>query len=326
MSKEIRIGIFTLITAAVLITGFYYLKARNVFQSNSVYYAVYEKVDGLYESDQVTINGFPVGTVEKIQLIHKDLGKILLRLEVKGDVAIPDNSVALMYSADLLGEKAIRILQGTSKNVLKENDTISTEITPTIIEQFGQEIVPLSDKAQGMLGKVDTTVSGINKLFDENREGNIYEVIKNLNATSQNLVDISASLKTQLATGGSLDRSLKNVESVTNNLKTQNEKINAVIGNIKDFTDTLKEADINATISDLRHTINTIDSLVAAIDHGGGATQKLIHETVLYDNLKSTTENLNTLLKNFESDRRINLHVSFRNKDRKKNNTAPAPK
>lgn len=68
-SREVKIGIFALITIAILIWGISFLKGKNIFSSERHFYAVYDDVTGLNTKANVTINGFKVGFVEEVELM-----------------------------------------------------------------------------------------------------------------------------------------------------------------------------------------------------------------------------------------------------------------
>ena len=68
LSKEFKVGLFMVVAITLLYFGFNFLKGIDFFSSSKKYYAVYENVDKLTESNQVFLNGLAVGRVSHIQI------------------------------------------------------------------------------------------------------------------------------------------------------------------------------------------------------------------------------------------------------------------
>ena len=70
LSKELKIGFISVVTIALCIWGFNFLKGINILKNTRTYYVVYEKVGGILESAPVMIRGFQVGLVDDIRFIN----------------------------------------------------------------------------------------------------------------------------------------------------------------------------------------------------------------------------------------------------------------
>ena len=104
LSKEVKIGLTLVAAIMALIFGFNFLKGKNLFTNRTHYYALYDNIDGLAESNPVVINGFVVGQVDKIYFHPTRYGKIVVDIAMKdNDISIPRNSVAKIFSDGVLG-------------------------------------------------------------------------------------------------------------------------------------------------------------------------------------------------------------------------------
>ena len=81
MSKEIKTAILVLAALLLVIFGYSYLKGNNLLDKSRSLYAVYDNVEGLAPSSPVTINGFPVGSVQSIDFADKT-GKLVVKFVV----------------------------------------------------------------------------------------------------------------------------------------------------------------------------------------------------------------------------------------------------
>ena len=87
-----------------------YLKGINLFDKNRKFIVKYEKVDGLSVSNPVTMNGFKIGKVQKINFNSKNTRELLVDIIIDNDVVFPKTSLAELYETGLIGGKAIAII------------------------------------------------------------------------------------------------------------------------------------------------------------------------------------------------------------------------
>jgi len=76
-------------------------------------------VGGLVKTKPVYINGVKIGQVSKVYFDPRLNGKIIVELSIVEEFPIPRNSVARIFSEDLMGSRAIDIILGNSGNSLK---------------------------------------------------------------------------------------------------------------------------------------------------------------------------------------------------------------
>ena len=70
---------------SVLYWGINFLKGIDVFNKETVYYAVYDKIEGLTVSNPVQINGYTVGNVRDINLLSDNSGRIVVSIYLTGE-------------------------------------------------------------------------------------------------------------------------------------------------------------------------------------------------------------------------------------------------
>lgn len=296
MSNQAKVGIFVFISIVVFVIGLYFLKGSNVFSPKHHYYALYDRVDGLYKSNIVVVNGFQVGRVTDMTFDYKT-NKIVVELEVKDDLPIPSNSTALLFSVDFLGQKSVKIVLGNETRMLKDGDTINTQFKKEFMEEIGSSIDPIMDQIGHLSGSVDTALLDIRYLFDKKNPAGIYKTIYNLNTTLETVnatvLDVQTIVRHQ---SGNLEKTITNVESITANLSKNNENITKTLGNVAAFSDTLRDLELAVTIQRLNATLTQLDKLMKEVNSGTGTAGLLVKDPKLYNNLEATTNNLNKLL------------------------------
>ncbi len=114
IAKEVKAGVIVIIAVAFFVWGYTFLKGKDLFEKTYNYYAVYERVDGLMVSAPVYVNGIKVGSVSDIHFISDTNTNIVVELKINKSFLIQDSSIAEIFSADLMGSRAIQFILGSS--------------------------------------------------------------------------------------------------------------------------------------------------------------------------------------------------------------------
>lgn len=135
----------TVLGAVVLVVaGFFLVFALNTAQVSSVdgydVSAAFFKVGGLTSGSDVRINGIKVGTVRDLELDPQTYDAVVT-MSIRPDVAIPEDSVAAIGSAGIVGGKFISIQPGGAKERVAVGGRISrTKDFKSLEDQVGEII------------------------------------------------------------------------------------------------------------------------------------------------------------------------------------------
>jgi len=307
LSKEFKIGFVALLAVALAIWGINYLKGINVFKSTDNYYAVYGNVKGLVENAVVYLNGYKVGTVSKIEFDEDNMDKIVVEISLEKQLKLSRNSSLVIRSAGLIsGTKDMDIILGDGPGYYEPGDTIPSAIQVELTDY----IAPIRTKIESLLTAVDTLMTSLGDLMDEETRNNLQGTIANLNTAT-------SSLKMSLQPSGSLSQSFNNLGSVTDNLKKNNEDITKILKNFAAISDTLKQADLKALIAHASETFTKTSELFAMINSGQGTAGKLIMNDSAYYNLNGALASLDSLLIDLREHPNRYVHLSvFGKKDK----------
>ncbi|MFN8300694.1 MAG: MlaD family protein [Chitinophagales bacterium] len=313
VSNPVKVGIFSAITIVIFVLGFYFLKGIDLFTTSNQYYAVYDRVDGLYKSNLVEINGFPVGRVGDMKR-DPVTGRIVVRLDLDKSLMVPrnDSTLAQLFSTDFFGTKKISLLLGSvdpklpvDQQYYNDGDTIRTYFKKDLTEQVGAQIDPLMTKITGMVPTLDSTVRDIRKLFDEKYDKSIYTTMGELNTA---LAKINGVLD---ANTENINLTVASLKSIMANIEKNNTELTNIIKNANKITDSIQQANLKQTVENLNKTIVQLNQVVTDINDGKGTLGKLIKQDGLYTKVDSTVASLNYLLKDVKNRpyRYINVSV-----------------
>ena len=295
ISNETKVGAITVISVAVLILGFNFLKGKKLWSKDTMITGKYGNVQGLQNSNPVIINGLQVGTVYKITT-EKDMREILVDLNITKDINIPKNSIAIIKS-NPLGTTSVEIKLGDAVENLKDKDIILTETSGGLFDDVLKKVDPVLYEVRKAVASIDTLLGNFNSILDPRAKGNIGQVLQNMNAVTASMLSSTASLNTLLnAQTGALAKSLNNVSSITSNFATNNEKINSVMTNLDKTTSKFATLNLNKTLDTLDRAVNDLKNIIGKFDNNNGTLGKLLNDPTMYQNLASSGNKLNLLL------------------------------
>lgn len=277
MSKEFKIGIIALLSGLILYFGFNYLKGQDFFVQSNPYYAIYNDIKTLEKSNLVKVNGFPVGKVDRIELIQKDEVSLLVAFDVKDEVQMGTGTVAEL-TQDLFGVTNINLILDLQNPVLSKGDTLKSTID------------------QGLMGTIETTLSSI-EYFVGNSNSLIDSIkLKLINFDSALYILVNSDTSIVKNTMKDLTATFKKLSnSVASNLDALSSDIEKAITSTNSKVDSLNVAEINRSIENLTVTMESLSSLTKEINNGKGTVGKLLKDEELYESILKTMRDMDSL-------------------------------
>jgi phospholipid/cholesterol/gamma-HCH transport system substrate-binding protein len=323
ISNETKIGLMAIIGIAILIIGFNFLKGKSIFKKENNVYAVFQDAQGLVKSNPVMINGLQVGRIANLDG-GRDMKRILVTVSLNKDVNIPSNSLAVI-NPNILGSPTLEIQLGNANIYLKSGDTLLTTMNGGAFDQAMKLINPVLYEVRNAVKSLDSVLTTITSVFDEKTKDNIKSMIGNFNLASASFVSTAASLQIMMDSQNSdLAHTLKNVNSFTANLNTNNGKLDSIMENTKVFTRKLSALDLAKTLDTLNVAINNFKMSAEKINSKDGSMGLLLNDKTLYNNLEATSNKLNILIDDIRVHPRRYVNVSiFGKKDKGNYITSP---
>lgn len=312
IKREVKLAVTAIAAVIILVWGINFLKAKALFDRNNVFYGEYERVDGLKVSSSVVYRGYSVGQVNAIRFTGERFDRVLVQFSIGKNLEIPENSIAVIQSTDLMGSKSINIIPGDAVQYALTGDTLATRLELGLMEQVNEQLAPLKNKAENILSSMDSVLTVLQTIFTDETRGNIEGSLRSIGRTLNHVERASGNLDALIGDESSRIRNiLENINSITDNLKNSNSKISRSLANISDISDSLRVADINKTIYSLNHVLSQVDSVVSKINRGKGTLGEVVNDDDLYYNLTAVSENLNKLLVEFRANPKkfVNLSV-----------------
>jgi phospholipid/cholesterol/gamma-HCH transport system substrate-binding protein len=329
ISNETRIGIFATIAIALAIWGYKFLKGEGVIDRSLTLYTKVRDAKQINRSSPIYFRGIQIGVVKDFKFEPTDVEHVTLILQFKQNPGIPKNARVRLFANGALGGEAMNI--DFSQPCNGEDCAVGGEFligeTASPLEAFlgkPEEMDVYLDKATKSLNSVFDTLSGSLKKPDNE----VGKSLRDIQATLINLRQTTAALsQLMLASSSSLNNTMKNVESITGNLKANNDKIGTMLTNVNDvtgkatgidFTKINKATDgasesieeLKKTLKETQSSLNQLATTFKKVNSGEGTVGQFATNDSVYHSLNMTLMQTQALMQDVRLNpkRYINLN------------------
>lgn len=286
LSNETKVGLLAIVAIVVLVLGFNFLKGQSLFSKPPVLYARFDEIGSLEKSNQVKINGLPVGTVASVAPADKEVNSIIVEIHLNKDIKIPTNSIGFI-DGSIIGAAYINIEKGNVHEYLKDGDTLSTRLDKGIIGNIQSQLTPTITRINQTLDSLAIAIGAVSSIFDPHTKNNLRDLIANLTLSSAHL---SVLLNAQT---GMLAKTMANLNNVTGNLAKNNDAINSSIRNVEVTTSKLANANIDGTFAALQSAVTELKTTISNLNSKNGSLGLLMNDRELYDRLNKVADRVN---------------------------------
>ncbi len=306
LSRELKVGLLSVVTIAMLYFGFNFLKGSDFFSPNKKYFVIYNNIDGLTSSNPVMLNGKAVGQVRGTAIQQDQDNRLLVTVEIRKDLILRQGTQAVLADGGLLGGKIIRLEVSPTGRQLVDGDTLTSSREAGIQALLQERTLPVITHADSLVQNLNTVTKG----FQET--GAI------LNQVLRNFDQTSSTLRTTLQQNQrSLAQLTANLDTLSGSLIKTEKQIGPLLAKTSTFADSLNALRLGETVNRANRLVAQMEQLVASVKTGQGTASKLINDDKLYNNLNYTIISMNQLLANLRENPKRYVNVSiFGKKDK----------
>jgi phospholipid/cholesterol/gamma-HCH transport system substrate-binding protein len=297
VSKYTKLGVLIVVSITILIWGLSYLKGNDVFKKSDDYHVIYSRIEGLSASNDVMLSGYKIGQVKNIQFLPDHSGRLLVTFSIDSSVKLPVNTVAQIVSSDLMGTRVIKINLGSGQEFYANNDTIPGDVESDLKEQVSMQVLPIKNKAEELLGTLDSAITVLTVIFNEDARKNLSESFENINQTIFNIEKATADLQEVVASNkDNVSKIITNLDTITTTFSTSAEDFEKTLQNLSALSDTLAHLPVSPLLQNIFEATEKINVVLAQLERKDNSAGMLLNDTQLYENLNLLTDNMNLLL------------------------------
>jgi phospholipid/cholesterol/gamma-HCH transport system substrate-binding protein len=295
--RPVIIGASFILAIAIFIWGFNFLKGTGLFNKETIYYASYERVNGLIRANPVVVNGLRVGQVKNVYFNPDMSGSIMVSMMLSTDLPIPNNSVARIFSSDLMGSKAVELVLGNSKVPIEKGDTLASDVEGGLMAEVNAQMAPIKNKAEDLMTSIDTLVTAFQLIFNESARKNLSESFLNIERTLANLQSATSNIDTLVVKESSrISAILINLDSLTLTLSDNRGDFTKIIKNFRTISDSLADVEIPATFVRINSALADVETILEKVNTGHGTLGMLMNDDSLYLELNRSATSLDSLI------------------------------
>ena len=283
ITKEIKVAVLVILSIVFFYWGFAFLKGKNLFDTSTKLYAVYDNVAGLVVAAPVTINGLNIGKVNTIEMLPD--GKMKVELIITNEqIQIAKSSVAQIMDSGLIGGREITIINNFSDtNYAQSGDTLKTSNKLGLTDELANQIGPVKDKVEVLLENANKLIENLNATLDASTQQKLKASIASLEVTLSEFSQVSKNVNEIVADNKlKLNTTLANFENAS--------------GNINKMSTSLEKSDLAASVKKLETTLANVNQIMTDLEQGKGTIGKLLKDDAMYVNLTKTSKELELLL------------------------------
>lgn len=304
ISKEVKTGVVVILTLVGFYSLYNFLKGKNLFASGNTYYIKYDDVSGLAPSKPVSVNGLRIGRVDEIQIKDEQSPiYFVVKISLERDIDFSKYTVAEIYEPGLMSGPEIRLLLDYQGPRAKNGDTLRALVKPSLTSMFSKEFEPTKRKLDSLLVSVNSTMTSVDKLLDEENRQSLKNILKSLDAT---LISFNGTAQSLTRTSDNANALIGENKAQLKNTLVSAEQTMEKFGTMADKINNLELEKIIKNFEEASVNLNTV---LNKINNGEGTLGAMMNDKQLYDNLTQTSKTLDELLVDLKEN--PNRYVQF---------------
>ena len=287
LSKEAKVGIFTILGLGVLLAGLFVTSKVQVASKGYTLHLRYNSVSGLKNGSDVKLaGGVKIGFIRKIEMAGNQIN---VNLWVNRDYRIDRAAYFIISTSGLMGDKYIDIIVETPSGTCFTNNEVVEGVNPVSLDaltiKIGNAVGSLfggsmtsGDMQKSfvyLLKNTSELMYGLNKTVGDNRG----EVVKSIGLFADSMQTFNGQLKDILT---SLNYSAKSLEGLS---RLNADKFNSAI------------ADLQASSASLKSATADAQNITSAIRNKQGMLGKMIYDKDMGDSFSRAMQNLDAFMK-----------------------------
>ncbi|MDH8700864.1 phospholipid/cholesterol/gamma-HCH transport system substrate-binding protein [Dysgonomonadaceae bacterium PH5-43] len=290
-TKEVVIGLVTIVSLFILYSGINYLKGINILKPSNHYYVKMSNVAELQVSSPIYVDGFKVGLVNAIDYNYNSVSpeNIVVQISLDKQMKIQDGSYVELKAGLTSGAYLDLVLNKYVSAYHQIGDTIIGRAEIGMMDKLSKQILP---QVENILPRLDSILLGIQTLVNHPA---LSQSLDNIEATTLNLQKSTTQLNTLLS---------GDVPVIVSNLNKISSDFTVVSNN-------MAKLDFEKTLTTVNRTIENIDQMTMKINSPNGSLGLLLNDRSLYDNLDSTAKNAALLFEDIRVTPKKYVHFSL---------------
>lgn len=193
-NNEAKTGLFVVICVLAILALIAKVQNFSFFEKGYSIKTRLHFLDGVKVHAPVRLSGVDVGEVKNIEILYGDDTEVELDLWLRDGVRVRKDSMALVSTLGLMGEKFIEIKNGTSGAGYAEPNDLIRAKDPVRLDEIFEMVKNIGSDVGQMARDIDKVAQHVDKAIVDNRP-KLDRIFDNLEETSGNFREFSQDIK-----------------------------------------------------------------------------------------------------------------------------------
>ncbi len=245
MNQETKVGLFLIVSIAVILVSIVFLGKIRLFRSSHRYFVEFANVEALPPKAAVKVAGVEIGKVGKVELVK---GRARVTIDINHSVVVHGDARVRIGSTGIIGTRFVELDPGSeAAPVLEENAIIQGEGGASL---------------EAMLSKVSS-------LFEDDEvHGN---AVDNLKASLAHIRHVTEALDR------SVGQRTDDLNDIVSNIRDLTRSAKVFTAHLEEIS-TARKDDVKIALEKFRSVSEKLDSILSKIDRGEGTIGALVSD------------------------------------------------
>lgn len=266
-ANYVAVGAFVLaciigiVVALLWIAGFQYSREYASYRTSFS-----GAVTGLGDGTAVRYNGIDVGRVTDLQFDPNDPKKVIVQMDVKPDLRIPNDSIASIASEGLTGGSYVEI-DGGSATAPKFGENGETN---PMIKSRPSTLQQLEQSAPKLIEKLNHVADSLSDVLNPKNRTALSHILTNLDTTTGAIArrapEIDATMRNVALASQNLNLDLQDLHTVLGGANLTVLRVNKLATDADNFVNGEGLAQISQLVGETRRLVNSLTRLSNELD------------------------------------------------------------
>jgi phospholipid/cholesterol/gamma-HCH transport system substrate-binding protein len=296
-SREIRVGIVTVVALIALVGGIIWGKSLGFGVATRIVRITFPNASGVDVGTVVTLNGVRKGSVTAIDAQPDE---VRITASVDDTFPLKADASAVLSMLEVTGGKKIELSPGKSPAPLPADAVIPGVVQGDITSLLAQ-VGDIAASASQVVAGLDSTVTMVNGVLGSR------EFRENITSTMSNLEQASGDARNLVtANRAAINRAVSNLDRLSSDLRDLVNRtrpaVERTLASAEDISADAKSAlrSVDTTLRQANTLIAHLDTLAADIKGGQGAVSKIIYDKEFADELQRTLTAVKDLVQSID--------------------------
>lgn len=285
----------SLITAAVLVAGYYIYQYSYVVSNYYEYVTFYYDVHGLQPSTPIKINGVRVGYVTDVE-INNNNSPVQVTMAILKKVKITDSTIALLSAPSLNGSMSITIQEKEGNRILGQKDTMIAMYDTSILDMSDQ-VATIAASAKYTIAEADSNLSEIRQQI---RDGLVADMIKRIALFEKDMKRYQSNTNRWNEQADDVVISIRNTELNAREMAADAANTSKSLRELEKNTKEASKTTIVADLKNISKNVRELRNAVAKATDKDSSLGKLLNEREAYTEANKSAEDLDKDLKDVQ--------------------------